>query len=152
MGSGKNIRVFQDAWVLGIRGHRLQQTRGMAEQEELKVGQLIGLSDRKWVLDRIRPITMEEEREAIKSIYLRKALREDKLIWPTLVTGVETPKMVYRRLRELEPESSNTNEGGNEATKQTERSEKRYGGVRPFRKLRVSCGKPLIILYRSRKK
>lgn len=112
VGCGMKIRVFHEAWVPGIQGYGFRQAGGEATQENLGVEQLITPGDMKWDLDRIMPITTEEERGAIKSIHLSKKWGDDKLLCLTTTSRVATPKRVYRRLRELEPETSNLNRGG----------------------------------------
>lgn len=79
IGNGQRIIVFQDSWVPGLRGHKLQPN-GDAEQDEAKVDQLIMPGTRRWNLDKIRLTITEEERDAIKAIYLRREPGEDKLV------------------------------------------------------------------------
>lgn len=100
VGYGSKIKDLQDAWITGIKGHRLRLEGRATESENIRVAQLIEPNGMRWELSQLQHITTKEERQAIRSIHLSRKPREDMLVWPIVLDGVGRPKLVYRKLRE----------------------------------------------------
>lgn len=78
--SGRNVKVWHDAWIPGIEGHRLQLEDRSGVHLEMVVEDLINWDRGCWDLAGLMNSTIEAERSAIQQIYLPMVRGPDKLI------------------------------------------------------------------------
>lgn len=70
VGTGNRIKVFKDAWILGLNRTRITLEGREVEEQEICVDKKIEPNERRWDLARLERIITEEERAAIQPIHL----------------------------------------------------------------------------------
>lgn len=98
MGKGNKIRVCKDASIPEINRLRLEERD--EEYKDVCLEELIEPRDRSWDLSRLHRVATEEERVAIKSVYLSQKSKEDTLNWSNSTNGMNRPKLVYWHIQE----------------------------------------------------
>lgn len=113
MGTGNRIRVFKDAWILGLNRRRITLEGREVEDHEICVALLIEPNERR--LDGKAGRDHYRRGEGINTIHPSESYPERRQLkvakfhrWDRSIDRMVRPKLVYHRIREDEEEVSRT--------------------------------------------
>lgn len=104
VGSGRDVRIWDDAWIPSLPGFNLKHKPPDYDFPAVLVEDLI--VDGRWSLDCIGPWITLEEKEAILRIPIPRYQRSDRLIWAYSKDGVYSVKSGYEEGLKLSVVSS----------------------------------------------
>ncbi|KAA3460897.1 reverse transcriptase [Gossypium australe] len=101
VGTGKNISVFEDAWIPNYDNVRL--TSGVCNLQFVKVAELINSNEREWNRELIGNTFPEAKAELILRIPLAMEPHEDLLVWNGELSGEFSVRSSYKLLQNFDP-------------------------------------------------
>ncbi|KAK9688730.1 hypothetical protein RND81_09G007000 [Saponaria officinalis] len=94
VGNGESIRVWEDAWLPGVRGRKVPRPNIEADPS-MRVASLIDAETGTWREEEIRALFTEDEANRVYEIPLSKRRPEDQLFWWPSKSGVYSVKSGY---------------------------------------------------------
>lgn len=97
VGSGRNIKIWEDPW---LPNHLPFITSPNPGFEEATVSSLMEVSAHRWDDQILHDLFNDRDRQLIQSIPLNQSAQDDVLIWQKEVSGLYTVKSAYKLIQE----------------------------------------------------